>query len=99
MKSSRKNSLDVQAIRQVPLVPLNLPLLSKFIDSNYVEWVNRTLNLNFIRDWNFAVCSAPKIGGVLRKIGLCRDSLLKSYYAYVCLKPLQVALERNFNKF
>lgn len=98
LKSSRANNLDVQAIKRIPLVPLNRELLSSLVDSDYIDWVNRTVNLNFIRQWDFAICSTPKVGRVLRALQLCKCSILEAYYAYVCLKPLQAVLDRDFNK-
>lgn len=98
MRSSRDNNLNIQAIKKAPLEPLNRDLLSCVIQPEHVDWINKKIIFNSIHDWSSAMCSIPKVGGVLRKLGLCSNPLLRSYFAYLCLKPLQSLLERNLKK-
>src|SRR5690606_33033001 len=41
---SRENTVNYQAICNVPLRPLNVTLLSEIIQEEYVEWINKTIS-------------------------------------------------------
>jgi hypothetical protein len=94
LTSSRSNNLDLQGLKRIPLQPLNVELLSKIIDSDYLSWVNKTIKQNYFDDIFNYVSSVPKIGGVLRRLNLSPRTL-EAYSAYLCLKPIAMATERS----
>jgi hypothetical protein len=93
LKSLRSNNLDLQGIRRIPPQPLKTELLSKFFESEYLDWVNNAINPGFFDDMYSYINSLPKVGGVLRRLKLCPRTL-EAYAAYVCLKPIGMAVGR-----
>ena len=94
LKGLRSNSLDLQGIRRIPPQPLKTELLSKFFESEYLDWVNNAINPGFFDDMYCYINSLPKVGGVLRRLKLCPITL-EAYAAYVCLKPIGMAVGRK----
>lgn len=87
LESSRQNNLNYQAVKQVPLAPLDENLLGSVVDKQYVQWINRHVQLSTWSDIHTAVSGVPKLGGLLRRAHL--DSpFLRAYCAYLCLRPL-----------
>jgi len=94
LQSSRQNNLNYQAVKQVPLAPLDENLLGSVVDKQYVQWINRHVKLSTWSDIHTAVSGVPKLGGLLRRAHL--DSpFLRAYCAYLCLRPLENLLKKN----
>lgn len=93
LKVSHKNSLDYQAIKKINLTPLNENLLKEVVYSNYVGWINKKLQ-SATSDSIHKLISIPKIGYILRRLGL-KDELLVAYNAYLVLYPIQCLLEER----
>ncbi|TNJ37432.1 asparagine synthase-related protein [Prosthecochloris vibrioformis] len=94
LQSSRQNNLNYQAVKQVPLAPLDENLLGSVVDKQYVQWINRHVKLSTWSDIHTAVSGVPKLGGLLRRAHL--DSpFLRAYCAYLCLRPLENVLRRK----
>ena len=95
LPSTRRNSLNIEALRRIPPRPLNPFVLSSVIDPEYGEWINRQMTITKIGDVRRTLLGIPKIGGALRRIGL-QDRTPRAYFAYLCLMPLEnVLLVRN----
>ena len=62
LKSLRSNNLDLQGIRRIPPQPLKTELLSKFFESEYLDWVNNAINPGFFDDMYSYINSLPKVG-------------------------------------
>ncbi|MGN6417404.1 MAG: hypothetical protein ACTHMC_07930 [Pseudobacter sp.] len=92
---TKKNSLDRRALYQVPLKPLDQQLLRELINPQYVEWINKhILPTSNLRDWLDKMTYYPKVGGLLRRMGV-RDEKLRAYNAYITLKPLETLLTKR----
>lgn len=91
LPSSRRNSLNIEAIRRIPPRPLDASTLSSVIDPDYVEWISKHIAITTTGDIHRALLGIPKIGGILRRTGV-HDRTLEAYCAYLCLRPIENAL-------
>ncbi|MBY5267708.1 hypothetical protein BB931_04990 [Spiribacter salinus] len=91
LKSSRRNSLNHQAMRRQPVDPLDVEKLSKLFDRDYIDWINRKVSLTPLSDLRTKVLRVPKVGGALRRLGI-RDESLQAYCAYLCVRPVEKLL-------
>lgn len=94
-----KNTLDLQALRRIPVRPLDVNLLREVIKPKYVEWINQNIvncrsNLkDKILNRLFRV---RKVGGVLRRVGFTDiPKQLAAYNAYLVLLPIENLLQRR----
>jgi hypothetical protein len=94
LKSNRRNTLNLHAMKKVRLNPLNVILLSSIFEKPYIEWINKNIFINPLREFYFLLLSTPKIGVVLQRLGI-KNTNLKAYYAYLCLKPIENLLKKN----
>lgn len=94
----RRNTLNFQAMRRVPLEPLDVDLLREVVRPEYVRWINHNVGplgypwevywrLNWTPGFRRAV-------GQTRRFGL-RDQRLPAYAAYLTLRPIQQLLRRR----
>lgn len=88
LKASRVNTLNFQAMHKVQLEPLNVNLLKEVMESEYIHWINKQLQVNRFRNQALRLLSVPKVGGGLRRLGF-KDNRLKAYCAYLTLKPIE----------
>ncbi len=91
---SRQNNLNIQALRRVPLNPLDKDLLSKLVEPSYIDWVNKQVRITCLGNLLRSILAVPKIGGALRLLGM-RDRTLPAYFAYLCLRPIETYLRRK----
>jgi hypothetical protein len=70
----------------MPPAPLDVKKLSFLFDRDYIEWINS--KFNYKPSFKTSLLKIPKIGGVLRRIGV-KDEGVEAYFAYLCLKPLE----------
>jgi hypothetical protein len=95
LKASRQNSLDLQALRRIPLRPLDVDLLREVINPNYVSWINTNVQKETRFDYNIRkLQSLPKVGGVLNRIGV-QPRILEAYNAYLTLRPIEGLLKKR----
>jgi hypothetical protein len=94
IKSAVHNSLNYQAMQRLPLPPLNVNLLSSIFGRDYINWINKNIALSTYHECQKNLLSIPKVGGLLRRIGL-KDSNLEAYYAYLCLRPIEDSIKRG----
>ena len=95
LKSDRKNTLDLQALKCRPVSPLKTKSLSALFDADYIEWINRHVRTDSIygRIKN-SMLNIPKIGGVMRRMGI-RNNKFSAYSAYCCIKPIENLLTQG----
>ena len=96
LESSWQNNLNMQAIKRIPVPPLNRELLADLIDPAYVEWINRRVRLTRLAGLNRRLQRVRKVGGALRRLGVRppadEGETLQAYCAYLCLRPIESAL-------
>jgi hypothetical protein len=93
-KSDRKNNLNIQALKKQKVAPLNTKLLSQLFEKKYIEWINKNAFVTPWREFRSDLLDMPKIGGVLRSLGI-KNTILESYFAYLCLKPIEKILKNK----
>jgi len=97
LQYSKKNTLDKRAMYNVPLQPLHAKLLSELFRPAYIEWINKHIRpTNNIRDFIDTMLYYPKIGGLLKRMGV-EDEKLKAYNAYLTLKPIETLIIKRNN--
>ena len=95
-----KGTLNLQALRRIPVKPLDVNLLEEVIKPHYVEWINRTL-LNQSSGWAERFLSrllhVRKVGGALRRLGFTdkESRQNEAYNAYLVLLPVEKLLRRR----
>ncbi len=92
LASSGKNNLNFQALRRLPLRPLDRDRLGELIDPAYVDWINRHARMTSGGDLMRALLGVRKVGGALRRLGVRAPPTLEAYCAYLCLRPIESAL-------
>jgi hypothetical protein len=93
-----RNTLNLRALRRVPLQPLDPVLLREIVKPEYVRWVNRNVGrlglpweLLTRLGWTKGFRRGAK---ALRDAGL-DDQRLPAYFAYLTLRPLEMLLRRR----
>lgn len=95
LASTWQNNLNFQALRRIPVRPLDRDLLAEIIDPAYVDWINRTARITWHGDLRRSLAGVRKVGGALRRLGLGPPPTLQAYCAYLCLKPMESLLNTN----
>lgn len=92
LRAARADTVNHQAMRRVPLAPLDARLLREAVNPAYVEWINRRvigrMPLEPAKRWMLGL---RKIGGAMRRLGIT-DEKLKAYRAYLTLRPIENAI-------
>lgn len=95
LKVSHQNNLDHQAMRQIPVAPLNVNLLSEVVQPSYIKWINFHVGQQgMFWDWFYNLKTVPKLGGVVSRLGIV-DNRMKAYCAYITLKPIETLLNKR----
>ena len=100
LKATRQNTLDLQALRRIPVKPLDENQLREVIKPLYVEWINGKL-LNQSLDWTervlYRLLHVRKVGGALRRLGFTDkvNRQIEAYNAYIVLLPIEKLLRRR----
>jgi len=100
LQASQKNTLDLQALRRIPVKPLDASLLGELIQPDYVMRINRNL-LKVSPNKRDRVLSGllnvRMVGGALRRLGFTDlpDMQLRAYNAYIVLLPIQKLLYKR----
>lgn len=95
LDSSSQNNLNFQALRRVPLLPLNRTLFADIIEPSYIDWINGQARISRIGDIRRRLGCVRGIGGALRRMNLGPPPTLEAYCAYLCLKPIQAIMLRH----
>ena len=97
LKCDYSNSLNRYGILCHPLKPLGTNILREVIHPRYIEWINQIVRE--IPEPNRIIqrmLNTPKVGGVLRKIGIKPiDPFVQAYSAYLTLKPIENLLKKR----
>ncbi len=88
LKGRYENTLDRQAMINLPLKPLDVQKFSTIFNKQYIEWINQKTHLTELFPLQTRISNTPKVGGFLRLLGI-RDKNMEAYYSYMCLKPLE----------
>ena len=89
-KFSEQNTLDLQAMRRIPVKPLDVNLLSEVVQPNYVEWINNRVRYAWQEKITERLLHVPKVRGLLKRFGFSNDvDRLKAYNAYCVLLPIE----------
>jgi asparagine synthetase B (glutamine-hydrolysing) len=94
LRSTTQNTLDLQAMRRIPVQPLDERVLGGLVQLDYVRWVNRQVRPHgpvWERFW--ALSRYGLLGRVFRKCHL-QDQRMTGYCAYLTLLPLQHLLRK-----
>ena len=93
-KKSYRNDLNFDSMRNVRLHPLNVELLSQLFKREYIEWINKAIQVNRSHlQWTHWLLGVRKLGELLKILGLS-DTALTGYAAYMVLKPIESVLFR-----
>lgn len=92
---SNQNNLNFQALRRIPLHPLNRNILADIIEPSYVDWINSQARISRVGDLRRQLANVRKVGGALRRINLGPPPTLEAYHAYLCLKPIEAIKLRH----
>ncbi|MEP5566534.1 MAG: asparagine synthase-related protein [Halioglobus sp.] len=93
LTGTEQNSLDYNALKKIPVSPLNREALARYIEPDYVDWVNRNVRTSPISDLQLRIGDLPLMGRLMRKLGVA-PSTIEAYSAYQCLLPLEKSLSR-----
>ncbi len=106
LKATASNTLNLIAMRRVPLRPLDVALLRHVVHPGYVAWINRMAtrpNAGCDYAWLRGTAKGFKtvrggwrlsnrISGILKKHDA---NVLKAYCAYLTLKPIETLLKKR----
>lgn len=100
LQATHQNTLDLQALRRIPVKPLDVNLLREVIKPDYVEWINRNLlnqSLNWTEKVLCGLLNVRIVGGALRRLGFTDNASrqLKAYNTYLVLLPIEKLLPRR----
>lgn len=85
---SRSNTLNLDAMWNHPLAPLDVGTLSPYFERGYIEWINKGVTLTKAKYIRGRLAAVPRYGALVRRIGLAPDTA-QAYAAYCCLKPIE----------
>jgi len=95
LKGSILNNLNYQAMRRVPLKPLDMKLLREVIKPSYVEWINRHISRKGrLLHAYYSLRRLPDVLAITQRVGI-RDMRLEAYCAYLTLKPIETILKKR----
>ena len=102
LKVSYQNTLDLQALRRIPVTPLDAGMLREVVRPEYVECINRNL-VNRPFAWTELALNrllrVRKVGGALRRMGFVatnrQTDAYNAYNAYIVLLPIEKLLKRR----
>jgi hypothetical protein len=96
-EADRTYGLDMQALRLIPLKPLDANLLGEVIKPAYVEAINRDARYALRDKARNVLRRTPGIGAALRRLGYLKGAAdkRKQYNAYLVLRPIENLLGRR----
>jgi hypothetical protein len=93
IKKTYQNYLDYSAIKKYPPPPLDKSLLQNYVNKKYIDSINRNIKsekINKIQEF----FSNRYVKGGFSRIGI-KEPVLKSYFSYVTLKPIENILKKK----
>jgi hypothetical protein len=100
LKATHQNTLDMQALRRMPVRPLDMNLLREVVRPKYLEAINRNL-LSRPFTWTERALNrllrVRKVGGALRRLGFTASTSrqFEAYNAYMVLLPIENMLRKR----
>jgi len=99
LKVTHQNTLDLQALRRIPVRPLDVNLLREVVKPVYVEWINRNV-VNHQSGTDRALgrlLRVRKVGGALQRLGFTDGTSRRgeAYIAYCVLLPIENLLRKR----
>jgi hypothetical protein len=92
LNSNKGNNLDFSAARNANLDPINISVMSEYIDANKLIEINSRLKkqteLDRVKN---VLLKIPKVGGGLRRLGMKND-YLNSLHEYYVIKAIEKGL-------
>jgi hypothetical protein len=97
LKASRQNTLDLQAVRRVPVKPLDVTLLREVVQPDYVAWINRNVRYGWREKMLEGLFHSDKVEGVLKRLGVSSNvsRQREAYNAYCVLLPIENLLRKR----
>lgn len=93
LKSSKQNKLNYEVARRRKLEPLDVDLMSKYVNEVRLIDINNTLSqLSFFQNLKNQLLFIPKIGGLLRCLGF-RNEFLIALNEYYVIKSVEKGLK------
>ena len=96
--ADERNTLNFQAMRRLPLRPLDVDLLREVVEPDYVRWINRLVGpLGLPSELLWRLAWTPgfrRASEALRPTGLA-DRRMTAYGAYLTLRPIEALLRRR----
>jgi hypothetical protein len=91
------NTLNIQALKRIPVFPLEESILCEVVESQYVKWINNCIKRTGV-SWDFfRFLKGKRILNKLCALFNFDDSLLSAYSAYLTLKPIEILLCHDIN--
>ena len=94
LEVDHQNFLNHEAMRRMPLAPLDADCLKEVIKPEYVRWINAQVKNSRARDWFWKLSGIRGIRGVIYRSGI-KDERMKAYGAYLTLKPIEKLLKKR----
>lgn len=95
LAASRQNNLNHQAMRKIPVQPLNVELLSEIIDPSYIEWINKCVaQQGYCWDKFWQISKVPVFRSIMYRLGV-QERRKEAYFAYLTLKPIESLLKKR----
>jgi hypothetical protein len=93
LKSDKSNRLGYEVAKNSNLEPLDVELLSKFIEKKRLIEINRYLEGISVYEYlKNELLFIPKIGGLLRRLGF-KNEFLKALDEYYVIKAIEKGLK------
>ncbi len=90
-----QNSLNYYALLHSPLEPLDVRILREVIRPAYLDWINNRVAAIGAKEKLFQrLMHTPKVKEVLKRLGF-KNGLLRAYFAYITLKPIEIMLKKR----
>jgi hypothetical protein len=97
-KTSTRNDLDFDAMNKVPLTPLNVEVLSRYFNRDYINWINRNANSRTLKNYfSHSILASRYMGKVASKFGV-QDTSIKAHSAYMTIKPIEVLILKSIEE-
>jgi len=93
IKSNRSNTLDYMASKNSIFEPIDVALMSRYVQKKHLEKINSALaNRGMWEDIKNGMFMIPKIGRICRILGIKND-LINSLYEYYVIKAIEMGLK------
>ena len=93
LKSVKSNKLDYEIAKNATLESIDVGLMKKYVDENRLVDINNILSeLSTYEAIQNQLLYVPKIGGILRRLGL-KNEYLNALHEYYVIKAIEKGLK------